>query len=517
MRTWRLLAGVGVLLAASLGLSRTPAAAVWAPGPPPVGSTPTGDVTSEVIMTGTGPGGGVDGWIGPPGSISDPSANYPGDPTTLPGFTSHPEGFAGIIHGTPTDGGPTLNLYCIDILTLTYGGVGYNLGTWDASNVDNVGYVAYLLNNYYPNVPAAPTGLADDNQRAAAVQAAIWYFSDNFVLTATDPLRAAVTTIVDDTRTNGPLVQPPPPSLQITPPSTVAPASGLAGPFSVASPGGPATVNATGASMFSDATGTTPVANGATVPDGTRLWLRSAAVGTATLSATASANVPSGNVYLYSGNLSGVTDAQRLILAESTTLTTTVSATAQYVDSGALVVTKAIDGPGAGSQGEIVISVVCGGVALDDFVIPPGTTGTPTKTYSPIFPTPVDCTITETVDGANDSVTVVTVNGSQTVTVPVDEVAANPVEAPPITDTFETTTTTTTAPTTTTTTAPTTTTSTTAPTSPSTDPGTGAAAAGTHLSSTGAHSWWPTAVALGIGAVVVGGLVVLVVGRRRTA
>ena len=48
------------------------------------------------------------------------------------------------------------SLYCIDILTLTYGGVGYNLGTWDASNVNNVGFVAYLLNHYFPNVPTAP-------------------------------------------------------------------------------------------------------------------------------------------------------------------------------------------------------------------------------------------------------------------------------------------------------------------------------------------------------------------------
>ena len=63
--------------------------------------------------------------------------------------------------------------------------MGYNLGTWDDSNVPNVGYVAYLLNNYYPNM-AQPAGLADDNQQAAAVQAAIWYFSDNYVLTDGD-------------------------------------------------------------------------------------------------------------------------------------------------------------------------------------------------------------------------------------------------------------------------------------------------------------------------------------------
>ena len=87
------------------------------------------------------------------------------------------EGFAGIIHARPPDGGAKLSLYCIDILTATYGGIGYELGTWDTANVPNVGYVARLLNEYYPNTDE-PAGLTDLNQKAAAVQAAIWYFTD---------------------------------------------------------------------------------------------------------------------------------------------------------------------------------------------------------------------------------------------------------------------------------------------------------------------------------------------------
>ena len=126
--------------------------------------------------------------------------------------------------------------------------------------------------------------------------------------------------------------------------------------------------------------------------------------------------MPSGNVYLYSGNLNGVTDAQRLILAQSNTLSTTVSVAAQFIDTGSLVVTKSIGGAGAGAQGEIRIAVTCNQTALADFVIPAGTTGTVTQTYDNI-PTPATCTVTETVDGANPAVTVVTVNGSQTVDV----------------------------------------------------------------------------------------------------
>jgi hypothetical protein len=100
-------------------------------------------------------------------------------------------------------------------------------------------------------------------------------------------------------------------------------------------------------------------------------------------------------------------------------------------------------------------------------------------------------------------------------------VLGNAVEAPPIGNTYETTTT---VPTTTTTTAPTTTTTgptpstTTAPTPAPTDPGSGARAAiPARLSSTGGHGWWPTAVALGIGALAVGLLIVLLVRRRSPA
>ena len=96
-----------------------------------------------------------------------------GYPSSNPdtGFTAKDEAFAGIIHGQPTDGSPELDLYCIDILTATYGGIGYTLGTWNSANVPNVDYVARLLNEYFPN-KQEPAALTDLNQRAAAVQAA---------------------------------------------------------------------------------------------------------------------------------------------------------------------------------------------------------------------------------------------------------------------------------------------------------------------------------------------------------
>ena len=83
---------------------------------------------------------------------------------------------------------------------------GYALGTWDAASVPNVGWVARLLNEYYPSTDE-PKGLTDLNQKAAAVQAAIWFFSDRFVLATSDPLYPTVTEIVrSHHQSAGPLV-----------------------------------------------------------------------------------------------------------------------------------------------------------------------------------------------------------------------------------------------------------------------------------------------------------------------
>ena len=87
-------------------------------------------------------------------------------------------------------------------MTATYGGIGYTLGTWNTANVPNVDYVARLLNEYYPNTDE-PAALTDLNQRAAAVQAAIWFFTDRYVLNTSDPLRGEVVKIVDHIMTRG--------------------------------------------------------------------------------------------------------------------------------------------------------------------------------------------------------------------------------------------------------------------------------------------------------------------------
>ncbi len=282
-----------------------------------------------MTMTGVGPGQSVTGFVADASSPFEPVRDGypPSNPTQ--GFTFKNESFAGIIHGTPVGGGKQLDLYCIDLSTTTSLGDGYALGTWDAANVPNVGYIARLLQEYYPNTEQ-PASLATLPEKAAAVQAAIWFFSDRYVLRTSDPVYAATVAIVEQVRAQGPLVQPPPPSLTLTPSELSGPANGVLGPFTVSSGTGQATVTATGANMFSDPAGTVPIADGATVPSGTEIWLRSTAgPAVAALQATATATVPTGSVYLYTGNTK-VNHAQSLILAETATLPTTVQATAEF-------------------------------------------------------------------------------------------------------------------------------------------------------------------------------------------
>ncbi len=335
-RGWPVSILLGLVLGA-LVLSVAPAGAVFTHRPP---APPQIKANTQLVMSGTGAGQAVTGFIADSTNPFDPVADgYPaGNPST--GFTPKDEGFAGIIRAHPPGGGAELSLYCIDIYTLTYGGIGYVLGTWNASNVPNVDYVARLLNEYYPNT-GEPASLSDLNQKAAAVQAAIWFFTDRYVLSTSDPLHDTVVGIVDHIIKAGPLVEPPPPSLTITPPYVSGPAGSVLGPLTVTTSymrrhhrprnGPPATVTATGGDMFSDAAGTVPIANGATVPSGTKIWVRSTGPAIVVLEATAEATVPTGNVYLYDGNTSGVSDAQHLILAQTGKLNTTVEAKAEFL------------------------------------------------------------------------------------------------------------------------------------------------------------------------------------------
>lgn len=387
---------------------------------------------TDLVINRLGSGQAVSGFVANAANPFDPvSDGYPAsDPPTGAGsgWSALNEGFAGIIHARPPGGGDELSLYCIDIATGTNIGYGYALGTWDAATVPNVGYVARLLNLYYPHTDA-PATLTNLNQRAAAVQAAIWFFTDRYVLRTSDQLHDAVVAIVDAVIAEGPVVEPEPPSVAIDPASRLG--AGVLGPFTVTTDRPPARLTASGAKMFADAAGTDAIADGDAVPSGQRVWLRAGAPGTAVLEANATATVPRGNVFLYDGNIVGVEDAQKLILAETGVLETTVRATAEFREAGALRVAKTFAGPAAGAQERVVIHVECDdGVDRPDFVIPARATGTHARTYDGIA-VGTRCTVAETSNGHKTGVDVVVRGDEQDVTI-----AAGETEAVRLADTY---------------------------------------------------------------------------------
>jgi hypothetical protein len=404
------------VLVVTLLAAAAPASAVVRPNP--TGTERAGSNT-EMRFTSVGPGRAVDGFIANVDNPFDPvSSGYPASDPPTTDWTHQPEGFAGDIIGTPTDNGPPLHLYCIDIRTITTFGTGYQLGTWDDANVPHVGYVAQLLTHYFPNT-TAPTNLPNAADKAAAVQAAIWFFSDRYVLSTSDPLHDAVAAITDNVINNlGPLIEPPPPTLTISPSALSGPQGTAVGPFTVNSKTtGVATVTAVGATMYADAAGNTPLPAGAVVRDGNSVWLRAAGAGGAVLQAEAQAVVPTGNVYLYDGN-SGPDPKQKLILAETATLSAKAFAAATFQPPGTLVVNKTITGAAAGQQGPIVITVTCNGTALPPFTIPGGTpAGTVSQTYDDIAAGSV-CTVLETADGHLPTVTVRKSGSGIEVTIP---------------------------------------------------------------------------------------------------
>lgn len=409
------LLGTAVLVA---GLTVVAAPAAAMPGAP--GPTPGDGPNTEITMTGTAQGQAVSGALPSDASISDASVAYPAAPPS--GHAPYNASFAGIITAQGTTG-PTLRMYCIDIHTTTYPGIGYENGSWQESGMPNLGYVARLLNDYYPTT-GEPAGAPNNNARAAAVQAAIWYFTDYFVLNANDPIRPLTEAIVNDVRTQPPLPNPTPPSISFTPADLTQTVGQPAGPFTVNTdaPSGVA-VSAAGGTLYADAAATIPIPDGTVVQDGRQLWVvpdDPSVPSSVTLGARGQATMPTGNVYIYDGNTPGVTDAQRLILAETAVVTTAVTATAVFAEPalGTLTITKAVAGTSAGQQSAATLHVSCTNGLEQDIAVPAGLTQ-PLVTTIEDIPVGTVCTVTEPVDGSRGTI-LVTPSGLGEVTIAED-------------------------------------------------------------------------------------------------
>ena len=381
-----------------------PAQAEVDPGPPPNG-LPASGANTDILITSLGEGRrNVPGALPPAGS----TWSIDSYPTSIPaGYVAETVGFAGVINTQEVGGTTTAQMYCIDLRTSTRVGIGYENGTWDESNVPNIGYVNRILNGYYPttNLPAS----AEPHTKAAAVQAAIWFFTDGYVLRPNSELYPLVSQIVNSTIAAGPLAEPDAPDISITPATATGPVTGVAGPYTVASEADEITVTVDdGFGLFADAGGTVPLTN--PVSSGTQVWVRSEGGGTgpANITARAVVTVPTGNVYLYDGTTSGVDNAQKLILATTRDLSSNAVAAADFFEVGSLAVTKSIEGPAAGSQDAVVINVDCGTGYQFSFTVDAESTGTVTETFTDI-PVGTVCTVTEPTNGDNASVEVSTI------------------------------------------------------------------------------------------------------------
>ncbi|WP_104055333.1 MULTISPECIES: thioester domain-containing protein [unclassified Arthrobacter] len=409
MRNWAGILLALLLVAAPLG---APANATLKPGGPLRGAA-TSDVT-DISISSTGEGQAVNGAL-PPLGTDWPVTEYP---TAIPPtYEREDVSFAGIINTQDVTGENTAQMYCIDLRTETRVGLGYTNGTWDESNVPNIGYVERILNTYYPTTDA-PAGL-DINQKAAAVQAAIWFFTDGFVVNPRHPLYNTVSNIVAETIAGGVQPEPPAPDVTITPASAVGPVNGVAGPYTVAAENAAevTVIVDDGFSLYSDAAGNDPLPE--TVPSGTQVWVRSdsGSTGPAEITARAAVTVPTGNVFLYDGATPGTAAAQKLILADTQVLSANATASAEFFETGSLQVTKTIAGAAAGSQGDVVINIDCGPDYQFTFTVPAGSTGSLTSDTFTDIPVDTVCTITEPTNGSSTSVSVITdLPGPQTIT-----------------------------------------------------------------------------------------------------
>lgn len=363
-------------------------------------------------VTGFGPGLEIQGLHPGQGSGMDPTAEYPAE---NPADYVDIDTFAGIVNAVSAEGQP-VQMYCINVYLETGVGIEYQLDSWAESNVPNIGYVTFILNNYYPMMPQ-PAGLTAD-QQAAAVQSAIWYFTDGYVVdTAQTDIRGAVAAIVAAAQANGPVLEPAVPGIEITPETASADMGTRAGPFTVNGENVDAvTVTVPdGFTLHTAQTGGDALASGFQVLPGTQLWVQNNTTGPSSgaLGAVANVNVQAGSVYLAQGNPGA---AQPLILAATSQLGANDTALFSHlqVDPGSLTVAKTITGAGAGNQGDIVVNVDCGAGFPGSFTIP---AGTPAGVYTQAFEGIADgalCTVSEEVTGANE---VVTVTAGETITV----------------------------------------------------------------------------------------------------
>lgn len=299
----------------------------------------------------------IEGWLGP--TSYNPLHGYP-----APGFDEEGEGFerslnnpiAAGIYEAITDSDKTIHLYCVDVRTQTQAGTRYVANPWTRQSIPNLGYVATILKQYYPAVNE-PAAAASDAERAAAVQTAIWFFTNRMVVDEASTLYPLVRDIVDKVISVGPSSQPPMPSISITGPSRGIKGKVL-GPFVVRATPVNYTIEVAGAEIFSDAAGTRGIGNGSRLRAGNKIYLRSNS-GSATIKVKGTAVVLPGTQVIYApaeaapsrgeSNAglarSRIFTAQAMVLADNTEVSVEATSPIRFL-AGALPSSPGTNTPG---------------------------------------------------------------------------------------------------------------------------------------------------------------------------
>lgn len=242
------------------------------------------------------------GASGPGGTVF---GTAPGDPT----FSN----FAGLL-GAKVEGEAAW-VYCIDIENRTLLLQPYAEATWAAAGVPNLAKVARILAQH----PADATASSGNNVEAAAVQSAIWHFTDGFQLTGGSPgVVALYNEIVADANANAGSEPPATPTLTLNPDSQTG-AAGAYLQFTVSTTAaGPVNLSVTpsgDANLVTCDAAHTPIGGSLAGPFPKQVCLhRTTAGGPVTLAASVSATVPAARVFLLTGS-------QKLILGSPKTVT----------------------------------------------------------------------------------------------------------------------------------------------------------------------------------------------------
>ncbi|PRB14154.1 hypothetical protein CQ042_11770 [Microbacterium sp. MYb62] len=421
---------VAAVSSALILVGALPAAAIYTPEP----VTPQAGFITEVTITGSQYASNVTGELT---TLGPTPAPYPATGASVEAVSPQL-----ITISDPTTGA-TGTAYCIDFSTETGVGAGYAIGEWDESNVPHLTYINYILTNYFPFDTTNPISALTPAQQVAAVQTAIWYFSDGFVLaTGTDPVvRNATALVVQDALDSGGLPEPTLPTLAIDPATAEVPVSGeVVGPFTVTGNVTGTLDIALGVEVFFDAAATQPVTDADPIPPGTQLWARWTGPDLPIngFRITGVASLTQGTVYLYDPESSDLDEAQKLVLAQTATLPVRAGVRVTPYAAGALSVTKTITGSGAGLQGDITIQIDC------TPGLPPGIPNTAVLPAGVTVPDPIvftgipdgaSCTVSEPANGANAAVTLTT-QTIEPATVTIDAEAPAPV-AVTVTNAYE--------------------------------------------------------------------------------